>query len=169
MRDDSSINTDWRAAARAALAHRRLDPAAEAELVEELAQHLEAQFDALIARGVPVEQARSEILSHLADERLLESAQRRAPYRESLAPGAPSRAAFMDSLWQDFRYGWRALVRTPAVSIVALLSFALTIGATTAVFGLFDTVLLEPLHVPHPEQLFVLQRRFEAAGWVALG
>jgi predicted permease len=157
----ASSNVDWRAAARASLAARAMDPAAEAELVEELAQHLEDEFAALISRGTPADDARRQLLAQLSAEPLGRALERRAPYREAHTPGVPARGAWLQTLWQDFQYGGRALVRTPAVSIVAVLSFALTIGANTAVFGLLDTVLLEPLHVPHPEQLFVMQRTFD--------
>lgn len=155
------MNPDWRAAARATLATRVLDAAGESDLIEEIAQHLEAEFEALVAHGVDAESARDQVLSRLSDEQLLRAAKRRAPYREPHAPGRPTRGVLVESLWQDVRYGWRALARTPTVSTIAVLSFALTIGATTAVFGLFDTVLLEPLHVPHPEQLFLLERAFD--------
>lgn len=158
MRDEHS-HIDWRAAAHASLANRELDPASAADVAEELAQHLEAAFDALIARGVPPDDARAELLDGLSDGRLGEAVHSRAPYRATPAPGAPARRAFIDMLWQDFRYGWRALVRTPAVSIVAVLSLALTMGANTAVFGLLDTVLLEPLPASHPEQLFAMERQ----------
>ena len=47
----------------------------------------------------------------------------------------------------------RALVRTPLVSLVAILSLALGIGANAAIFSLFDEMLLRPLPVAHPEQL----------------
>ena len=59
---------------------------------------------------------------------------------------------------RDLRYAARALVRTPAFTIVAVLSLAVGVGATTAMFGLVYAVLLEPLAVPHPEQLAVLER-----------
>jgi predicted permease len=47
----------------------------------------------------------------------------------------------------------RALARTPLVTVVAVVSLALGIGANAAIFSLFDQMLLRPLPVPHPEQL----------------
>jgi hypothetical protein len=55
------------------------------------------------------------------------------------------------------RYGARALRRSPAFTIVAVLSLGLGIGANTAIFGLLNAVLLERLSVAHPERLFSLQ------------
>ena len=47
----------------------------------------------------------------------------------------------------------RALIRSPFVTVIAVLSLALGIGANAAIFSLFDEILLRPLSVPHPEQL----------------
>ena len=56
-------------------------------------------------------------------------------------------------LGQDIRYAVRAAVRTPSVSILAILAFALGIGVTTAVFSIFNGVLLAPLPFPNPDEL----------------
>src|SRR5262245_56369892 len=53
----------------------------------------------------------------------------------------------------NLRLTVRALVRTPAVSSIAILSLALGIGATSAIVSLFNQVLLKPLPVPHPGNL----------------
>jgi predicted permease len=47
----------------------------------------------------------------------------------------------------------RTLLRTPLVTVVAIVSLALGIGANAAIFSLFDQMLLRPLPVPHPDQL----------------
>ena len=63
---------------------------------------------------------------------------------------------WLESLAQDSLYGIRSLLRSPALTLVALLSLALGIGANTAIFGLMDAVMLRSLPVKHPEQLVVL-------------
>jgi putative ABC transport system permease protein len=60
------------------------------------------------------------------------------------------RAASLEDLFRDFRYGGRALLRAPAFTIVATLTLALGIGATTAMFSVVNGILLRPL--PYPEQ-----------------
>jgi len=53
----------------------------------------------------------------------------------------------------DIRYALRLMRRSPAFTAVAILSLALGIGANTAIYSLFYTVMLRPLAVQHPEQL----------------
>ena len=61
-----------------------------------------------------------------------------------------------ESFFSDIAYGTRALLRSPALTIVALLSLALGIGANTAIFSMLDAVLLRSLPVKNPQQLVLL-------------
>jgi predicted permease len=67
-------------------------------------------------------------------------------------------------LWQDIRYAIRQLRQRPGFTAAAVVSLALGIGANTAIFTLFDQVLLRPLPVPHPEQLVRLNWEGEHYG-----
>ena len=60
------------------------------------------------------------------------------------------RAARLEDLVRDVRFGWRALLRAPGFLIVAVITLALGIGATTAMFSVVYGVLLRPL--PYPDQ-----------------
>jgi putative ABC transport system permease protein len=62
----------------------------------------------------------------------------------------------MSRVVQDLRHALRACVRTPLVSTLAVIAFALGIGVTTAVFSIFYNVLLKPLPYPDPEQLVMV-------------
>jgi putative ABC transport system permease protein len=59
----------------------------------------------------------------------------------------------LDSLRHDLRYAVRALRRSPAFAVVAVLSLALGMGAHTAIFSLINAVMLKTVRVSHPEQL----------------
>ncbi len=56
----------------------------------------------------------------------------------------------------DLRHAWRAIWKSPATTLGAMLALALGIGATSAVFGLVNAVLLRPLPYPEPERLVEL-------------
>src|SRR2546423_3772709 len=62
----------------------------------------------------------------------------------------------MDRLWQDLRFSFRTLSRSPGFVVVAVLSLGLGIGANTAIFSLINAVMLRMLPVAHPEQLVLL-------------
>lgn len=67
----------------------------------------------------------------------------------------------MESMVQDIRYGLRRLRRSPGFAATALLTLALGIGATTAIFTLVYQVMLKSLPVDHPEQLYKVGKEIE--------
>ncbi|MEZ5404347.1 MAG: ABC transporter permease [Bryobacteraceae bacterium] len=67
------------------------------------------------------------------------------------------RTAWLSQFARDLRFGWRMLLRQPAVAAAAVISLALGIGATTAIVSLADSLLWRRLGVPAPEQLVEVQ------------
>ena len=62
----------------------------------------------------------------------------------------------LDSLWRDLRYAGRTLRKSPAFSVVAILTLALGIGANSAIFSIVNGVMLRPLPVPRAGELISL-------------
>lgn len=115
------------------------------ELEQELQLHLELAAEEARRRGESPEEARRAARLHLGNV-----SQAMEAYRDQR--GLP----WLDSLASDVRFGWRQLNKHRAVSLAAILSLGLAIGATTAAFRLVDAVLLRPLPVADPERLFVV-------------
>jgi predicted permease len=64
---------------------------------------------------------------------------------------------FLETCWQDVRFGVRMLRKSPTFTAVVVLTLALGIGANTAIFSLLNAVMLQSIPVSHPEQLVVLR------------
>jgi predicted permease len=62
----------------------------------------------------------------------------------------------METIWNDFKYGWRMLRRSPGFTLVAVLTLAIGIGANTAIFSVINTVLLHPLPFPDSQRIVLI-------------
>jgi putative ABC transport system permease protein len=75
----------------------------------------------------------------------------------------------MNRLWRDLRYGARMLFKKPGVTLIALLTLALGIGANAAIFSVVNGVLLRPLPYPNNEELTMVWGDFQTPGLDKLG
>ena len=64
----------------------------------------------------------------------------------------------------DFRYALRQFRKSPLFTLIAVVTLALGIGASTAIFTLLDQAVLRSLPVSHPEQLVRLRYTGESPG-----
>lgn len=128
-------------------------PAAEASLIDELAQHLEDRFRELTSGGASEEQAYEQIVAELTD---LAALRARMPTHDPIPLAGPPAGNFLEDLWRDLRYAARTMRKNPLFVLFVVATLALGIGANTTVFSVINTLLLNPLPVPDSSKLFAL-------------
>lgn len=145
---------DWPEEVRRAIAGLNLEPTREAEVVEELSQHLQDRFEEMMERGDDASHAYSILLKELQDGGLLQGLRLTMQKRQKPIPAEGGGAMkWAKGLSRDLRYAARQLYHSPGFTLVAVLSLALGVGANTAIFQLLDAVRLRTLPVHAPEEL----------------
>jgi hypothetical protein len=150
---------DWVSELRARLSSLRLSPAREAEIIEELSQHLDDRRQELIASGATPEEATRVMLDEFHADRL---AQYLAPLRQSRTAeiAATGRGRFvLGGIMNDLRHAVRELRTAPEFTIVALAVLMLGIGASTAIFSVVDAVVLRGLPFDEHDRLVAVGER----------
>jgi len=149
---------EWRAEIAKRLGGLKLPPAREAEIVEELAQHLEDRCRDLRLAGATDEDARRAVEQELNDDQRLTAemaAVERAVAWEPATLGGTNMNILADLVY-DLRYGARMLRRAPGFTAVGVICLALGIGGATTIFSIIRPVLMSRLPYKDPDRLAML-------------
>jgi putative ABC transport system permease protein len=158
---------EWRQEISQQLAGLNLSATREAEIVEEVSQHIDDRYRELVTGGATEEESRRMALEEISEEKLLAKGLERVEHQEPQEPvvfGGREKKNLLAGVWQDTRYGVRILASNPAFTAVAAVTLALGIGLNTAIFSMVNAILLRPLPVSHPEQIYTLSASGKGGG-----
>jgi putative ABC transport system permease protein len=148
---------DWKPVVRRRLAAAKLEGVREAEVVDELSQHLEDRYQALRLAGTADAEAQRQALEELNGSELLAEELRKATRSATNAPiGSSNRGGLLTGLLYDLKIALRNVRLKPAFSLMVIVRLALGIAGNAAIFSIFNGLFLRPLPFPESARLIDL-------------
>ena len=137
-----------------ALALRFLNCLLPKRLAESIAGDLEEERRSLGAGAFWFWTQTLNIAFHYIWKRIREAVISLFQNSDAVCPQTSKGDGIMETIWNDLRYGARMLLKAPVFAIVSVLTLALGIGATTAIFSVVNALLIQPLPLPNAERMF---------------
>jgi putative ABC transport system permease protein len=126
------------------------------DLSDEIEQHISEKIEALVAEGMPRDEAVHAARRAFGNSTLLEERGREFWMW-----------SWVENLWADLKFTVRQLRKSLGFSVTAVMTLALGIGATTAIFSLFLQVLLRAMPVQNPQSLVLLRATGATTGYIS--
>ena len=133
-------------------------PRVEQEVDDALAFHLDMRTRELVDAGMDPAASRREAERRLGGLRQTRTA---FPILGAERKGQMTRTQYLAELAQDAAFTWRQLRKAPGFAAIAVLTLALGIGGTTAIFSALYAVVLQPISVREPDRLFVIGETYQ--------
>ena len=123
------------------------------DIEDELRVHVEMEAEANIKRGAPPDEARTAALKSFG------SLSRNTERGYDIRGGG-----WLETIWQDLRYGARMLMKNSGFTLIAIATLALAIGANSAIFSIINAIVLKPLPFGNLDRIVALWEKTPGRG-----
>jgi hypothetical protein len=123
------------------------------DIEEELRVHVEMETETNIKRGATPDEARAAALKSFGD-----------PSRKTELGYDIRGGGWLETLWQDLRYGARMLMKNSGFTLIAIITLALAIGANSAIFSIINATVFKPLPFANLDRIVMVWERAPGPG-----
>src|SRR5215475_8952120 len=124
------------------------------DIEEELRVHVEMETETNIKRGMPPDEARTAALKSFGD-----------PGRKTELGYDIRGGGWLETLWQDLRYGARMLMKNSGFTLITIITLALAIGANSAIFSIINAIVFKPLPFDDLDRIVAVWEKAPGPGY----